>query len=373
MTTKKFLLSWEAPTNAVATGYIIQYSQDNSNWTQYEETFVEISGFVTGLDPCENYFFRVAGINEVGSGSPSNPASGIMGLTPYAPIEIMATPYSTSIGLSWTMPNNGGCPITGNYIEYVTPTTTGTGLATSGDPAYLLSGLSETTEYTIRIAGINAVGVGPYSTGYIISTENPQAPDAPEGLSVQYIEQLSAPTGLSYISKNAQITLQWSDIDDSNSIPLSGYQIEYKLNNEETNWSISGLFSETSGVVSGLTNCSGYLMKVAGINNSGTIGLFSENITGIAGLPDAPYGLSATDMGGQTEIYYTEPNNNGSAITSYEYYFDNNGVWPYDSGAGYAYFSTSYATQTFTMSAVNNCGTGPRSTGVIVTEYMGTP
>jgi titin len=366
---KKFLLTWNPPSNASPTGYIIQYSTDGLNWNNYSIIENTTSGFVTGLNTCQYYSFRLAGLNNAGTGLFSSTATGIMGLIPYAPISLNGTAYTGSIDLSWTVPNNGGCSITNSIIEYSgLNQSLNTILTNTGISSYLLTGLSSGLLYTIRVAAINAVGTGAYSTGINISTVGPLS--EPTNLSVQYIEQLSAPTGLSYISKNSQITLRWSGVDDTNSIPLSGYTINYKLINS-ANWTNTGLLYTTSGIL-GLTNCTGYLFEVAAVNNSGTIGLYSSTLTGIVGLPDAPYNISSNggNYGSETNVTYSAPANNGSAITGYRYYFNNIKVDPAsDDLSGNANFSSNYDNQILKMSAVNNCGEGPLSTGVVTIPF----
>jgi len=383
---KKFLLTWNAPTNAATTGYIIEYSQNNATWTTYIEKFITTSGFVTGLDPCENYYFRVAGSNLVGTGSFSSSASGIMGLIPYAPINISGNPSETSISLSWTMPNNGGCLITGNYIQYSGGGSLATGLATSGDSQYSLTGLSQNTLYTIKIAAINIVGVGPYSTGYVVSTILPEEPDPPEELSVQYIEVLEAPTGLSLSINSTTGNLTWDALDMTNKIPLSGYYIRYK-NVSSENWTTSTLFNTNSGTIGSLTgvDCYSYEFGVAGLNTSGTIGTYSNSITGNFGTPSAPTDINIyTDNNTDFSISWTTPSSTPS-VTGFNMYmtgikvnnnpfdpnsgsFSSNGFVSYDTF--YYSFSTPITGATMTISAVNSCGEGPQSTGVIVPTYM---
>lgn len=365
---KKFLLTWNPPINATPTGYIIQYSSDGSNWNNYGIINNVTSGFVTGLNACEYYSFRLAGLNNAGTGLFSNSATGIMGLIPYAPVSLNGIAYTGSIDLSWTMQNNGGCAITNSIIQYSgLNQSSNTILTNTGVSSYLLTGLSSGLLYNIKIALINAVGTGAYSTGINIATIGPLS--EPTNLSIQYIEQLSAPTGLTYISKNGTITIRWSGVDDTNSIPLSGYTMNYKLI-DAANWTNTGLLYTTSGIL-GLTNCTGYLFEVAAVNNSGTVGLYSSTLTGIVGLPDAPYNLySSTNYMSETNVTYSAPANNGTSITGYRYYFDNVERVPVsDNLAGSASFSSDYGNQILKMSAVNNCGEGPLSTGFVTIPY----
>lgn len=394
MATKKFLLTWTAPVgNIEITGYKAEYSLvGNNNWTEYSETFTSTSGFVTGLDICTYYDFRVYAVNNLGSGQSSDTATGIKGNIPFAPIDLSGSPTDTTIQLSWTMPNNGGCPITKSLIEY---RESGTESAYSVDElsddssSYTVTGLIAETAYDLRLRSVNIVGTGSYSSGLFVTTiPEPSIPGQATDLQVQYIEVLDAPTGV-FLSLNSTTgNLSWDNLDMTNKIPLSGYYIRYKESSTE-NWTTSSLFSTNSGTITGLTgtNCYSYDFGVAGLNISGTLGNYSVSITGNFGTPDAPTNITISPSSeGRYSINWTEPAN----ATGYNFYatgiklndtpVPKDDFNPYNNGSVYydiigysSYpwaFSPSITSGTLTISAVNQCGEGPQSTGVIVPGYF---
>jgi hypothetical protein len=84
---------------------------------------------------------------------------------PGSPTSLAATAGNAQIALAWTAPSsNGGSAITGYTVEY-TPSggsaqTVSTG---STSTSYTLTGLTNGTAYTVRVAGVNVAGTGTYS------------------------------------------------------------------------------------------------------------------------------------------------------------------------------------------------------------------
>lgn len=196
MSLKKFLLTWDAA-GGEPTGYKAEYKKTaDSSWTEYPQVFPTTSGFVTGLDVCNFYDFRVFGVNIRGNGLASSPATGIMGRIPGSPVGLVATSRyvsdsdSVAIDLSWST-DNGGCEIQQTFIEHKisdSPSNYITNTLLDNTTNYSITGLAGNTAYDIRLRARNVVGTGNYSDEFFHTTVN--APTT--NLNVEYIENSPA-------------------------------------------------------------------------------------------------------------------------------------------------------------------------------------
>jgi hypothetical protein len=167
-------LSWTAPTGVIAqapvTDYREQYSTDGgTTWTTFTAAAsTATSATVTGLTNGTAYVFRVAAINGVGTGAYTSASSSVTptaGTPPNAPTSLTATAGNAQIALSWTAPSAPGTSAISGYTVEYTPSggsaqTVSTGSTTA---SYTLTGLTNGTAYTVRVAAVSAAGAGAYS------------------------------------------------------------------------------------------------------------------------------------------------------------------------------------------------------------------
>jgi hypothetical protein len=87
--------------------------------------------------------------------------------------------------------------------------------------------------------------------------------------------------------------------------------------------------------------------------------------TAVQNVPGAPTILSA-GFDEQTDVGFTPPNDGGSAITAYKFYFDGVELTPDSTTENSASFSANLAGQDAQVAAVNAIGEGPKSATVTV-------
>jgi len=167
-------VSWTAPTGVIAqapiTDYVVQFSSNSgSSWTTFSDgTSTATSATVTGLTNGTAVQFRVAAVNAVGTGSYSTASTAVTptaGNPPGAPTGLTATAGNAQISLAWTAPSSvGSSAITGYSVEYTPSGGSAQTVATgSTSTSYTLTGLTNGTAYTARVAAVNAAGTGSYT------------------------------------------------------------------------------------------------------------------------------------------------------------------------------------------------------------------
>jgi hypothetical protein len=182
---------------------------------------------------------------------------------PDAPTDLVATPSSTQMVLTWTAPvDNGGASITDYIVEYKlnSEPTTWTTFAdgTSATTGATVTGLTNDLSYNFRVSAVNSVGTGAVSS---TATATPalSAPTAPQSLSATS-------------SESGQSTLTWSAPISNGGASITDYLVEYKLNSEPTTWTTfaDGTSASTGATVTGLVNGSLYNFRVSAVNSVGT-------------------------------------------------------------------------------------------------------
>lgn len=250
----QFLLTWIAPNNGTINDYIIEYSpQNSSNWSIYDDGIsIAPSSIVSINDSCSLYKFRVAAVNSVGTGLYSNTASGILANKPDAPYDLSAIIGDKHIKLSWTEPYDGGCPISSYVIEYYKDNEQSFYLSTGGsDIKYILLGLSNNSNYSVRIAAINSVGTGLYST---LLTQ---------------LQPLSRPSRVldpeAYLQDANSVGISWKQPNGD----LTDYLIEYS-NNNGISWNSTPLLPSgtTYTTINNLVNGYTYSFRISAINTT---------------------------------------------------------------------------------------------------------
>ena len=263
-------LSWSAPRNtggAPILGYRIEASDDGgSNWriirrstNSTGRTFSDVN-----LQPATTRHYRVAAINQAGTGPFSNTARATTEATvPGTPRSLDADADGTSrIELSWRAPtNDGGSRITGYRIEVSEDGGTRWNHLVSNShntrTTYTHTGLEPATTRHYRVSAINREGVGRASRPASATTDA-TVPDAPTGLTATAVT-------------STRIDLFWLAPAYDGGAAVTGYRIEVSEN--ATAWtdlvvntgSRATAFSHT-----GLMPGSKRYYRVSAINRAGT-------------------------------------------------------------------------------------------------------
>ena len=361
-------LSWSAPNanNSAITDYQIDYSSNaGSSWDTFADTVsATTSATVTGLTNGTGYLFRIRAVNGIGT-STSSPASASV-----TPIAVAATPTNVvgNFGnaqavISWTAPaTNNGSAITDYTIQY--SSNGGASWSTfahtaSAATSATVTGLTNGTSYTFKVAAVNGVGTSAYSS--VSSAIIPAT--LPATIS-------SAPTAQ---AGDQAVTVSWT-APAANGCAISDYEVQVTTDNGATYSNfIHSPSNATSQTVTGLANGTSYRFRVAAANCAGTATYSSLSAAVVPNpVPSQTAGLTVSTNGqsNQLVLNWTAPNNNGSAITDYliQYSTDGGQTWQtFSDGVSSSTSATltgltNGANYSFKVSAISAIGTGLAST-----------
>ena len=259
-------VSWTAPSStggASITGYTVQYSSDGGNtWNTASCSGTSTSCTITGLTNGTSYTFRVAATNSAGTGSYSTASSSVTPTAsvtvPGAPTNVVGTPGDGQVAVTWTAPSsNGGASITGYTVQYSTNGGS-TWTTTSCTTVYTncsITGFTNGTSYTFRVAATNSAGTGSYSTASASVT--PAAPTAP-----------GSPTLGAVTSNDTSITVNWTAPSNNGGSTITGYTVEIK----DGSGNVIGTCSSTgtSCTVSPLSPGTVYTVSLVATNAQGS-------------------------------------------------------------------------------------------------------
>ena len=369
-------LTWTAPVSnggSAITDYVIQYSSDSgSNWTTFADgtlinTFTSVNGLSTGT----LYTFRVLAKNAIGDGPYSTASTSVaIATVPGAPTNVVGTPGAGQVSLTWNAPaDNGGSAITDYVIQYSSDSGSNWDTAFDGsgtDTSKTITGLDNGTSYTFRIAAVNLVDPGDYSTA---------------STAVTTFAVPGAPTNVVGVSAGAtSVSLTWSAPTDNGGTAVTDYYYQYSSDSGAT-WSSATFAGSTSAghTVTGLTAGTSYTFRVAAGNMIG-IGSYSTASAAVtpAAVPSAPSAPTVSIGTGSTTIdtfSWVAPASNGSTITKYgtQTSTDNGSTWATEAetaslsrGIQTAYTASSFKLR---VRANNAIGWGPYS--VISTNGTG--
>ena len=331
------ILSWTTPvTNGGAPikDYLIQYSSDGGlNWTTVNDaTETAATTTVGGLLNGTSYVFRVAAVNDNGTGTYSRPS---LPLVPMRPITVPGAPAAPSAFASggivvvwWKRPStDGNSPIVNYVLEYSDnngQTWTTVPRNESIVTSWVLVNLSADATYVFRVAAVNSAGAG--------------LPSA-QSLPIASGAAMPVPTNLAVTAGRGWVSVSWT-FPSTNGRAVDGYIVQYSSDGGR-NWTPyqygGGVVAQNTVVVSGLSTRLTYVFRVAalGRGEQGDWSQISQSVVPVP-LATAPIHLSGRAIvnrnlrDGAVYLAWTPPRNAGnSRILGYQiqYSAGRNGSW----------------------------------------------
>jgi fibronectin type 3 domain-containing protein len=262
-------LAWSAPASnggSAITGYRIYRSTASGSETLYTSVGL-VTGYTdTGVTNGTTYYYKVAAVNSVGTGSLSNELSAKPQSTatvPGAPTLTSATAGNASVALAWSAPaSNGGSAITGYRIYRSTASETlytSVGLVTG----YTDTGVTNGTTYYYKVAAVNAIGMGSLSNE--LSAKPQSVPSAPLNVAAN-------------ANKPHGITLSWSPPTSNGGSSITGYRI-YRGTSSGAEILLTTVAPVTGFTDTGTNRGVTYYYKVSAVNAIGESVLSAEAST----------------------------------------------------------------------------------------------
>ncbi|MEY4131011.1 MAG: hypothetical protein RLZZ31_1135 [Actinomycetota bacterium] len=301
--------------------YCISTCTSASDWITASsiQSPLRISGLTNGT----NYTVTLRSSNTIGTSanSATQNASTVPANSPSEPTVTSVTTSSQSATVTFSAPiSDGGSAITNYQYSLDGGTTWTTRSPVSTSSPLVINGLTNGTTYGISLRAVTS-----YTTGLASSTTFATP------LSIPSSPQSVVTTGL-----NQRISVSFT-APDSGGSPITTYQYALSTDNGTSygSW-VSTNSTLTSFTINGLVNGTGYRVLVRALNavGDGTSSTAQGANTTPSGVPESPAITSTGNAdtlgsltGSQIAVYFTEPANNGSTISNYQYSTDGGTTW----------------------------------------------
>ena len=267
-------LSWTAPNSdggSAITSHQYRYNRNSGSfgsWTTIANSAAgeanATSFTVRGLSAVNNtlttFEFEVRAINDNGNGAESDPATATINAPATVP-NLQGSAGNGKIEMTWTTPaNNGSAILRYQYAVYNLSTASfvvdlGTNIPGSNadTTSFTITGLTNGTQYTVRVRAVNSVGGGTHGI-------------------TQAIAPMAGPPGMPSVtvqSRVAALYVSWT-VDDDGGSNITEYQVQWKSGAQgfDSSRQQAGL-TATNTLIANLINGTEYDVRVRAMNSAG--------------------------------------------------------------------------------------------------------
>ena len=293
-------VSWSPPASGggiPVESYVVHWTGPDgvTNFAPVQGTQHTIGGLTNG----STYSVTVTAINRIGSSSHSAPASHRPGTIPTAPVTIGATRGNGIIEVSWAPPlNNGGLPITGYVLDWVSSTGASGSIETTGT-RYTMQNLLNGATYTITVSAINEAGTSP--AGNSASATPAAAPGSPTAVTVD--------------RGDGRLHATWQPPGSNGGKPVLSYTVVWTAPDGTTG---SAETAATNHTFDRLVNGTTYTITVTATNEVGSSAAGEPASGTPAHIPGAPVAVRTTREDSRILVSWDPPASDGGLhVTGY--------------------------------------------------------
>ena len=264
-----------------------------------------LSFVITGLTNGMSYTVAVKAFNEAGDGAVSATSAAVVPFTvPDAPTITGVSVGNQSATISIANGNNNGRTSTQYQYTYTSgagSTTLTTSTSTTELSSFVITGLTNWTNYTVSVKAINAAGMS--------------AASAPSSSFMPYSIP-GAPVIASVVPSNASLLVNMDGMTIGSGVV--GYK--YSFNNEQYTYTSGG---GSSFSITDLVNADSYQVYVKSVTSQGDSPASLPSSAAVPFTVPNPPTITSVVPGNRTvSIYVTDGSNNGRSVSKYEYSTD---------------------------------------------------
>ena len=300
-------VAWDPPADTGGSEierYVVQWKAGGDYSTARQRPATSAPATLSGLVNGTEYTVRVAAVNDSGTGAWSTEAVRTAATVPSAPRNLTVVSANRALGAIWTAPTStGGLAIERYLIQWTTdPSDYGSADEREVTNTHaLLIFLVNGTRYTVRVAAVNEVGAGAWST------QRSGTPATVPGRPV--IDGVDA--------ADRRLVVRWSPPADDGGDDVTGYRVRWST--RSGSYSAADIHTgigpaASSDTIEGLERNTRYWVQVAAVNDAGD-GAWSAAAPAATPMtaPGAPRGLEVARGDGGLELSWEQPGDTGGA------------------------------------------------------------
>ena len=304
---RSLALSWDPPAETGGSEierYVIQWKAGGDYSTARQRSATSASATVSGLANGTEYTVRVAAVTANGAGTWSAEAVGTAATEPSAPRNLTVVGADRALTATWTAPaSTGGLAVERYLIQWTTdPSDYG-----SADEREVRDRLTVTlrlangTEFWVRVAAVNEVGAGAWSTQKSDTPATWPGPPVIDGL----------------VAEDRRLVVRWTPPADDGGGDITSYRVRWRTHRGSYNTADihRGIGpSASSDTIEGLERNTRYRVQVVAVNKAGP-GAWSTAASAKTPMtaPEAPRDLEVTRGDGELELSWEQPHDTGGA------------------------------------------------------------